>query len=434
MVSGPTWSQSRSLQSRQELGQSLFDETELNNPGSDFPQSCSGCHFLGKDPRTGEMRFYADSQERSLLPGFADAEPRRTLRNTPMLLDANRMQRYYYDGRFSSLEELIEAKLISPHFGWSADESERARDTIYQVLRSAMLVDYPDLFQKGYRIDIGSLGRDEAIRWLVRALVDYLDDIVSEQTSLWDAFADMNRIPLGTSSGETAKQYAGRVAGRIGNQEGRVLIKRPVGFSKEAYEGFKTFFRVEGEASVGNCVSCHVPPAFSDFDFHNTGIAASDFDRANGDDSFASLAIPGPEASRPSSTLLSDPRSGPGHADLGYWNFVDLDDPDSLREGESRGDALERRIGAFKTPSLRNLPRTGPYMHNGAFDSIEDAIADIVAINQLARAGKMRAIDDDYRVMNLSEADIGPLVAFLETFDEVDVEEFRELLINIEPD
>ena len=29
---------------------------------------------------------------------------------------------------------------------------------------------------------------------------------------------------------------------------------------------------------------------------------------------------------------------------------------------------------AFKTPSLREIARTGPYMHNGMFNSLEDVI------------------------------------------------------------
>ncbi|MFQ5597367.1 MAG: cytochrome-c peroxidase [Nitrospiria bacterium] len=30
--------------------------------------------------------------------------------------------------------------------------------------------------------------------------------------------------------------------------------------------------------------------------------------------------------------------------------------------------------GAFKTPSLRNIDLTAPYMHNGAFETLEDVL------------------------------------------------------------
>jgi cytochrome c peroxidase len=30
--------------------------------------------------------------------------------------------------------------------------------------------------------------------------------------------------------------------------------------------------------------------------------------------------------------------------------------------------------GAFKVPTLRNVPRTAPYFHNGAFDTLREAV------------------------------------------------------------
>ena len=95
-------------------------------------------------------------------------------------------------------------------------------------------------------------------------------------------------------------------------------------------------------------------------------------------------------------------------------------------------EALARYRGSFKTPVLRNLQRTGPYMHNGAYESIDSAVREILRINQMARAGEMVGIDEEYRVMNLSEGDVPALVAFLKMFDEVPVEDFRDLLIDFE--
>ena len=73
-------------------------------------------------------------------------------------------------------------------------------------------------------------------------------------------------------------------------------------------------------------------------------------------------------------------------------------------------------------------------LHSGLYETIEDAVREIVRINRLARAGKMRAIDADYLVMNLGEEDVIPLTHFLESLDEVEEEEFRQLLINLEDD
>jgi cytochrome c peroxidase len=46
-------------------------------------------------------------------------------------------------------------------------------------------------------------------------------------------------------------------------------------------------------------------------------------------------------------------------------------DPDS---GRARVDGLPTHLRAFKTPSLRNVARTAPYMHNGAFRTLDDVL------------------------------------------------------------
>ena len=136
---------------------------------------------------------------------------------------------------------------------------------------------------------------------------------------------------------------------------------------------------------------------------------------------------------RPDSRFLSNPTPADTElADLGYWNWVDPATAVERAEGEREKDFLERMAGAFRTPTLRNLPRTGPYMHNGAYDSIEATVREIVRINELARADMLRNIDADYRVMNLSQDDVPQLTAFLASIDEVDDETFRELLLNFE--
>jgi cytochrome c peroxidase len=84
----------------------------------------------------------------------------------------------------------------------------------------------------------------------------------------------------------------------------------------------------QGEAG---CARCHGGWAFTDADFHNVGIRESDY-----------LPRPG--------------------AEPGRFRRV----PVGLKES--------RLIGAFRTPTLRNLPRTGPYFHDGSAETLEDAV------------------------------------------------------------
>ena len=99
------------------LGARLFKEIRLTNPGGNLAASCASCHKIGENVEGKGKRTYADFIAKSLLPTNR-TDQRTTLRNTPTLLDVGEMPRLYLDGRFTSLEELIKAKLASPHLGW----------------------------------------------------------------------------------------------------------------------------------------------------------------------------------------------------------------------------------------------------------------------------------------------------------------------------
>ncbi len=92
--------------------------------------------------------------------------------------------------------------------------------------------------------------------------------LVSTKRAVYDGFVYVNRIPEGPEEGETAEDVAGRIFGRLANQEGRVLLKLPAGMNRESYLAFKTFFRYEGKKPVGNCAACHGPAEFTDSKTH----------------------------------------------------------------------------------------------------------------------------------------------------------------------
>lgn len=94
----------------------------------------------------------------------------------------------------------------------------------------------------------------------------------------------------------------------------------------------------------GNCAACHPserggdgsPPLFTDFTYDNVGLPRNAMIPANSDPDFHDLGLCGPERN-----------------DLG-----------SHRE----------LCGAFKVPSLRNVARTPPYFHNGAFRELREVV------------------------------------------------------------
>jgi cytochrome c peroxidase len=182
----------------------------------------------------------------------------------------------------------------------------------------------------------------------------------------------------------------------------------------------KVFFRTDGIGSRGNCATCHTPPLFTDLSFHNMGISQSEYDQVHGARSFSTLEIPGPaQAERPSRQFRETPSmKKPGCGDLGYWNFVDLKNSPLRRAGESDDRFLQRMIATFKTPTLRNLAFTAPYMHTGGYTTLESALTELMRLSEMARAGQVREGDEELAKITISETDVGALVAFLTTLNE----------------
>lgn len=69
--------------------------------------------------------------------------------------------------------------------------------------------------------------------------------------------------------------------------------------------------------------------------------------------------------------------ANPDGADPGYHNIGAAPEADDLGRAASPGPhgAQAQNNGAFKTPSLRNVKLTAPYMHNGRFATLEDVVS-----------------------------------------------------------
>ncbi|MGH9721320.1 MAG: hypothetical protein ACRD8O_13995 [Bryobacteraceae bacterium] len=65
--------------------------------------------------------------------------------------------------------------------------------------------------------------------------------------------------------------------------------------------------------------------------------------------------------------------------------------------------------GEFKTPTLREIARTAPYMHDGSIESLEDVVEFYV------RGGRANpGLDSEIRPLRLSDAEKRALVVFLQ--------------------
>ena len=406
------------------LGLRLFRDTRFSSPQGDLQNSCASCHLLDEDPQG--MRAHTDFFSRSWVP-WRTADPRREgLRNAPTILDSALMPRLHFDGEFGSLEELVKGTLAGRPMGWLPGEEDQAFDRVYEIIRNDSTEgldqagSYRAVFKAAYGLEPAKLGKTEVIDRVAKAISDYIRTQNSTRTTPYDGFVQANRLSTEPAKGEDPKLFANRLLGDVAALEKKRMLKLPPRFGAAAIQGLKIFFRTSGSGSTGNCVACHAPPLFTDFSFHNMGVSQGEYDRVNGDGSFATLQIPAAaKARRPSTQFREVPsKRNREFADLGHWNYVDLKGSPLRRAGESDDQLLTRMIGAFKTPTLRNLAYTQPYMHTGGFTSIESALGELMRMSEMARAGQVRSGDEELARIRITDADIPSLVAFLNALNE----------------
>ncbi len=406
------------------LGLRLFRDSRFSSPQGDLQNSCASCHLLDEDPQG--MRAHTDFFSRSWVP-WRGGDPRREeLRNSPTILDSGLMPRLHFDGEFSSLEDLVKGTLAGRPMGWLPGEEVQAFDRVYGIILKDTSEpanpgsNYREDFRAAYGVDPGELGKDDVVNRSIKAIAEYLRTQNSTRTTPYDRFVQANALRAEPAHGEDPKLFARLMLSSVAALEKKRALKLPAGFSGSALAGLKVFFRTNGAGSTGNCVSCHAPPLFTDFSFHNMGISQSEYDRVNGDGSFSELEIPASAvAHRPSTQYREIPsKRRPEFADLGHWNFVDLKTSTLRRAGEADDQFLRRMIATFKTPTLRNLDFTQPYMHTGGFTTIESALAELMRLSELSRAGRVRSGDEELVRIKITNADIPSLVAFLKTLNE----------------
>jgi hypothetical protein len=195
---------------------------------------------------------------------------------------------------------------------------------------------------------------------------------------------------------------------------------------------------------IGNCASCHVAPNFSDFQMHNTGATQEEYDALHGEGSFAKLTVPDyaerqahaddylpATASHPLATgRFRSPASKTDATltDLGLWNVyanADFPNPQPRLQNIMCGSGpcdpaqvLPLTIGRFKTPTLRDLAHSQPYLHTGRMDTIEKVLDFYRHTALLAQAGTLRNADPNITGISIDDKDETALAAFLRSLNE----------------
>lgn len=224
-----------------------------------------------------------------------------------------------------------------------------------------------------------------------------LDDIEQAYDNMAEAIAEFER---GKQFNPFTSKYDYYLAGKVA-------------LSEREQRGLALF---ESEEKA-NCAACHPsqpgpngePPLFTDFSYDNIGVPKNP--------NLFFYALP--------SSFNPD---GQGFVDVGLGG-----NPQVIADGRA---ATEK--GKHKVPTLRNINRTGPWMHNGYFQTLQGvldfyntrdvkpACAEAMAAEAQARAKNCwpapevgeNENKDELGALGLSDGEIADLLAFLQTLDD----------------
>jgi len=280
-------------------------------------------------------------------------------RNTPSLLDVGRQRWFSWDGRADSLWSQSLKPIVDPReMGASAAHAARLvrRDRTLACL-------YEQAFGGAPR---GGADADDelALVNVGKALAAFLETLVSGRTA-FDDFRDAVARGDATAAGA---------------------------YPDAARRGLRIFL------GQGRCGVCHLGPAFTNGEFHDVGVPF--------------LIAPG----------RVDPGRHEGIKRLRADRFNLLgrysDDAAGAAATKTRHVELQHaNFGQFKTPSLRNVASTAPYMHDGRYATLRDVVRHYSELDmeRIHTHGEQLL-----RPLRLTDTEVADLVGFLETLTSSD--------------
>ncbi len=304
-----------------ELGHLLFFETRISPKGV----SCATCH----QPE----RYFTDGK--ALAEGVGVAR-----RNAPTVVDSARRRWIGWDGKFDSVWSQALAPIEHP------DEMGSSRERLLRTVRddaplrsaferafgafpAALAAATPDPLADRSASESDAPRQpvvDETTVLVLKALAAY-------QRKLASGLTPLDRFIAALKGGD----------GAVPEADGLGAL------SPAARRGLATF------VGRGGCYQCHRGPSFTDEEFHALGLAG-----ANGrvpDDPARLAAL---------DFLQGNPMNSAG-------SFSD--ERDSPKAAMVRGLRRSGELfGQFRTPALRGVALTPPFMHDGRFASLDDVV------------------------------------------------------------
>lgn len=354
------------------LGQRLFFEKRFSKNGA---IACATCHDPAKALTDG----------RSLAQGLASTD-----RHAPSLWNVAWQRWYFWDGRADSLWSQALKPLEHPsEMGASRTDVARtlAGDAGLRGEYEAIFGALPDLSDRA-RFPIGATparGADtpEATRWRAMSAQDQqsVDRVFANVGKSLEAF----ERKLVSRDSAFDRFVAALRAGDVAAQQR---------YPEAARRGLALFV---GKA---NCRSCHAGPAFTDQEFHNIGVPTLDKSPPRDAGRLAGLAQLRADEFN-AAAVYSDDRTGERARDIAQIS----DTPENW--------------GRFKTPSLRNVAVTAPYMHQGQFATLRDILHYYSTLEGTVPAGHHG--EQVIKPLELAPQEIDDILAFLDTLTDTNL-------------
>lgn len=356
-----------------ELGRWLFWDTGLSDTGE---VSCATCH----DPALG----WGDGQR------LAQAGEVPMDRHTPSLWNAAHQRWFFWDGRADSLWSQALIPLEDP-----------LEHAITRVAVAARVADAPELRGR-YEALFGALPElDDGERFPRDARPIPLRPEHASHVR-WTAMAPDDRRDVDVVFANVGKAIAAFVATIESRSSpfdayvGALRDGRPSeALDASALRGLELFL------GRGSCATCHHGPLLSDLEFHDVRPPILDPRLSRDPGRFHGVKRLERSPFRGSGAFSDDP--GAGAEKLDFLAFT------------------EHLHGTFKTPSLRNVAVTAPYMHHGGFATLEEVVrhyADIAPLPPRGHGGEVILVP-----FEATDADVRDLVAFLESLTDAAVPE-----------
>jgi cytochrome c peroxidase len=308
-------------------------------------------------------------------------------------------RKLFFDRRLSHNNTMSCAMCHVPEQGFTVNEMAQAVGVEGRSLRR----NSPTLFNVAYMRSLFHDGRETSLETQVLGPMLARDEMANpsmgyivEKIKRLDDYAGLfeqafRRGPSVETIGYALASYERTLLAANSPFDRWYYGQQPDVLSPEAQTGFRLFM---GKA---RCVACHTITdhyaLFTDQSFHNTGLGWY-------------------------TSMVRSQRAIPTRVELAPGVFTELS-PEVIA---SVGDKPQADLGRYevtldptdrwryKTPSLRNVALTAPYMHDGSFSTL------VAVVRFYDRGGFPNPfLDPLLRPLHLTDAEIAALVAFLDS-------------------